>query len=251
MPKTRPIVMTIAGFDPSGGAGLLADIKTLEANKVYGLGVCSALTFQNAETFEAVNWVPLDQMVRQANLLMKTHSIDWIKVGLMENWTITVDLLREIKRKAPRAKVVLDPVMSASAGFDFHSEKDNGTFKSLIEELDFITPNWNEIQQLIPDKPAKEGAKILSKDVNVYLKGGHNPDAVGRDFLFTQEGKEYPFRAKKVSKYVKHGSGCVFASALTAFLARGFSPPKAGLKAKTYATRFLNSHPSLLGYHFR
>src|SRR5580658_4553791 len=83
-----PIVLTIAGFDPSGCAGILADIKTFEAHGVYGMAVCTANTLQTASQFEKANWIQQDEIIGQLNLLLRENSFEYVKIGLIENLEI-------------------------------------------------------------------------------------------------------------------------------------------------------------------
>ncbi len=89
----------------------------------------------------------------------------------------------------------------------------------------------------------------LSKYCNVFLKGGHSKEKQGRDYLYTTNGKVYPYRAKKISETGKHGSGCVLSSAITANLANGLSLQRSCLKGNDYVTKFLMSNKTVLGYH--
>src|ERR1700740_2722889 len=86
MVSKRLYVLSIAGFDPSGGAGILADIKTFESNKVYGLGVISGNTFQNDTEFKNVDWIPVEKIIGQIEILKKKFSFEYVKIGLMENF---------------------------------------------------------------------------------------------------------------------------------------------------------------------
>ena len=99
------------------------------------------------------------------------------------------------------------------------------------------------------EKDEKKASQDLSKFCNVFLKGGHNENDLGRDFLFTTEGKEFSFRAKQKVEVGKHGSGCVLSSAIITNLARGYKLHRACLRAKQYTAEFLNSNKNLLGYH--
>lgn len=250
MPYTRPYVYVIAGHDPSSGAGLTADLKTLEVNKVYGLSVCSGLTYQHESRFDAVDWVPLDRMLRGLEILAKKYPLDWVKIGIVEHVEVLQEIIEWIKTRNANTRIILDPVLKASAGTVFHSEDTFTRWRQIFEECHLITPNWEEIQQLFPGRDPVETARELGQSTIVYLKGGHHPEHPGRDLLFTGD-KEYVFRSRVREVQPKHGSGCVLASAITAQLARGYPLHKACLRAKRYTTRFLTSHPSLLGYHQR
>ena len=121
----RPYVLSIAGFDPSGGAGVLADVKTFEANKVYGFGVMSALTFQNDSEFEKVEWIPLEKIMEQISVLQKRFQFEYIKIGLIENLEVLNQLILNLKSNISNPKIIWDPILKATAGFDFHNEINN------------------------------------------------------------------------------------------------------------------------------
>lgn len=266
MHEKRPYVLSIAGFDPSGGAGITADIKTFEANKVYGLGICSALTFQNDENFEGVDWISFGNIIKQIDVLHKKYRIDWIKIGLIENFDVLEKLVLYLKEIFKDCKIIWDPILKASAGFSFHQNFEINKLEILAKNLFLITPNWDEIQKLYPGKEPLDGAKRLSKHCSVFLKGGHNIKTPGRDYLFlsdsinsssknhleTKNNKKinpFSFRPKKIIKHPKHGSGCVLSAAITANLAREYKLHKACLRSKNYITKFFLSSDSLLGFH--
>jgi hydroxymethylpyrimidine/phosphomethylpyrimidine kinase len=246
MSKERKKILTIAGFDPSGGAGLLADIKTIEANKCLGFAVCTANTIQNENEFVAPNWINEAEVFAQLDVLLKGHQFEYVKIGLIPSLAFLLKAITTLITQHSQPKIIWDPILSASAGFDFGY--DLSELKTILEAIYLLTPNWNEIKQLTDNVDAMEGAKTLSKFSNVYLKGGHNPDLKGKDYLFYEE-KIYPFNPKVKVLYEKHGSGCVFSSALTANLAIGFPIIKACLRSKSYMYKFLNSSPTLLGSH--
>ena len=264
MTKTRPYVLSIAGFDPSGGAGVLADVKTFEANKVYGFGVMSALTFQNDVEFEKVEWIPLEKIMEQITVLQKRFQFEYIKIGLIENLEILNQLILNLKSNISNPKIIWDPILKATAGFDFHNEINKKLLEEICKNSFLITPNFDEIKKLTDEKDEKKAAQDLSKFCNVFLKGGHKPlsnspqrgeSELGRDYLLLSPplrgGREglFSFRAKQKIEFGKHGSGCVLSSAITANLAKGFKLHRACLKAKQYTAGFLNSNKNLLGYH--
>lgn len=250
MPRNRPYVHIIAGHDPSSGAGLSADIKTLEANKVYGLSVCTALTWQHESKLDAVEWISVAKILSALEILVEKYPLQWIKIGIVENIEVLGEIVSWIKGRNPIAQIILDPVFTASVGKAFHEQVEQEKWLHVFSHCHLITPNWEEMQLLFPEDDPIYSARSLGEQVIVYLKGGHNPDDPGRDYLFTGK-KEYSFRPKGEHISPKHGSGCVLASAITANLARGYPLHKACLRAKGYTARFLSSHPSLLGYHNR
>ena len=263
--RTRPTVLTIAGYDPSAGAGILADIKTFESNKVYGIGVLSALTWQNESEFESVEWISAERIISQIEILLRKSEVEYVKVGLIENVETLKSVVHYLKNHNPKIRIVWDPILKASAGFDFHQNSNLKAWQDLLPHLYLIIPNWQEIAWLSGGKEGLEAAKELAQHCNVFLKGGHNSEKLGYDYLvvtrqssvISQEpshNTQYDirtttFRPKAKNVAPKHGSGCVLSSALTAFLARGFRDQKACLLAKEYVTRFLQSNPTLLGFH--
>ena len=249
MSPVRKYVLSIAGFDPSGGAGVLADIKTFESNKVYGLGVISANTFQNDEEFNKVDWVPVDKIIEQIDILKKRFEFEYVKIGLVENLEVLNILVSSLRSQVSSLKIVWDPILKASAGFEFHKEVNKALSENICRELYLITPNMPEALQLGIHTEATENAKHLSQFCNVFLKGGHAEKKVGYDTLFLKEGKQFSFRPKIKDVFSKHGSGCVLSSAITANLAKGEDLHRACLKAKQYTEKVLNSNKTLLGFH--
>lgn len=248
MSKKRPYALSIAGFDPSGGAGVTADLKTFEAHKVQGLGVCTAITYQNDREFDGLEWLPKEQIQAQLNVLLRQFKVDVAKIGLIQNLDTLLAVASQLKQHNPNIRLIWDPILRASAGFTFHGKLLPEEVEQVCQQLFLITPNWVEMEQLVPDAPAPEGAKQLSKSCHVLLKGGHNEQQKGRDFLYAGE-KVLSFRPKRVAQYGKHGSGCVLSAALTALLAAEYPLQKACLKAKNYVTRYLESSNTLLGHH--
>ena len=251
--KTRPTVLSIAGFDPSGGAGILSDVKTFEQNKTLGLGVISANTWQNESEFENVEWVSVEKILNQIEILFRKSKIDFVKIGLVQNAQSLLEITSFLKSKNPNIKIIWDPILKASTGFDFHSDSAKSDWLKVFENVYFITPNWNEALWLSGVEEGLKAGLELSKYTNVCLKGGHNPEKPGYDYIFTQGFQTSTFtcsfRPKGKNISPKHGSGCVFSSALTALMARGFPLKKAMLLAKEYVTRYLTSNTGLLGYH--
>ncbi|HXU28196.1 MAG TPA: hydroxymethylpyrimidine/phosphomethylpyrimidine kinase [Bacteroidia bacterium] len=249
MVSKRLYVLSIAGFDPSGGAGVLADVKTFESNKVYGLGVISANTFQNDTEFKSVDWISAEKIIEQITILQKRFEFEYVKIGLIENLATLDKIVSYLISKTPTVKIIWDPILKASAGFEFHKQVDSVLLEKICKQLYIITPNVPEALSLGSFKDATENAKHISKYCHVFLKGGHAEKKVGYDTLFLKEGKQFSFRPKTKNIFPKHGSGCVLSSALTANLAKGEDLQRACLKAKQYTERILSSNKILLGYH--
>lgn len=241
----RPYVLSIAGFDPSAGAGLLADIKTFEQQQVYGLSVCTALTIQNDIHFKAVHWTKEADILAQIHILKERFDIKAVKIGLIENWAILQSIIQAFQDKV----IVFDPILRASAGFDFHSNKAFQELIAVLKNINLITPNREEIIQLVPNKTPTEAASLLSQYCPTLLKGGHHEERLGEDELWVNGEQLALFKAGKIALRGKHGSGCVLSSAIAARLAKGEDIVTACREGKAYIEDFLGSNGTLLGYH--
>lgn len=243
----RPYVLSIAGLDPSAGAGILSDIKTFEALKTYGFGVCSALTVQNDKEFISNEWCSLEFILNQIKAFEK-FDIKAAKIGIMPSIEITLNICAYLKSSFPSIKIVLDPIWKASAGFRFQEFTDAILFEKLMKCIDVITPNALEMVYLQEISNDLFTPEYLSKLCIVYLKGGHNEQDLGTDIIYF---KDEIFKIKPLANFKnqKHGSGCVLSSAITANLALGRPYKEAFQNAKSYIEAFLNSNDTLLGYH--
>lgn len=244
----RPYVLSLAGLDPSGGAGLLADIKTFEALGVYGLGACTALTVQTDNRFIGVEWQSAAQIIAQAQPLLETYRVSYCKIGIVKDADTLLQVITTLSTIRPGIRVVLDPVLKASAGFTFHNTEQLHTWKEVLQHVYLLTPNYNEALLLTGLSDGAAAATTLLQYCAVLLKGGHRPGAEGLDTLYTNRSiTNIP--AGRRSVFPKHGSGCVLSAAITAQLAAGSSLPVACITAKKYTENFLASNSSLLGYH--
>ncbi len=246
--EDRPCVLTIAGFDPSAGAGILADIKTFEINKVYGQAVSTSLTYQNEKEFVAVDWVSGQDILRQTDILFRTRTFEWIKIGLVQHLDVLEIIIKHLTELRPDCKIIWDPILKASAGFTFHESTDWDQLVRILSRLYLITPNLNEIRILVPGRDDLTAARELSHFCNVMLKGGHSMDKA-TDLLIEVSGRESFFKGARLP-YEKHGTGCVFSAAILTNLAKGYELGDACREAKEYVTDYIRSHESLLGFHY-
>ncbi len=246
MKKVNQYLLTIAGFDPTGGAGILADIKTFEQNKCVGMAVQTANTVQTENTFTAVNWVDDAIIFNQLNSLLKQYQFNFVKIGLIKDLVLLEKIVDRCLEANPDTKIIWDPVLKASAGFDFNH--DLSILNQILPKLYLITPNWNEIKSLTGNEDAMSAAKTLSQYVKVLLKGGHNLTAPGKDYWLDNSSIK-TFNPKPARFHEKHGSGCVLSAAVLANLSKGYSVQKSVLRSKRYIEGFLSSHPSLIGKH--
>lgn len=250
MTQTRPFVLSIAGFDPSGGAGILADIKTFEVHQTGGLGICTCITFQNENEFDGLEWLTFQAIQKQLDLLLRKYDIGVIKIGLIESFSVLNRLLDELLKINPNARIIWDPILRASAGYEFHANADQSLLFDILRKVFLVTPNLPEAQVLAADgKDALTCAAALSKYCNAYLKGGHSSTTDADDFLF-MGSEHYRIEGKKIAHGEKHGSGCVLSAAIAANLAQGMPLRQSCEHAKSYMNHFLQSSKTLLGYHY-
>lgn len=246
----RPYALTLAGFDPSGGAGLLADCKTFEQLGVYGLSACTAFTVQNDMAFERVVWTAGADLHDQLRVLLTRFPVRWAKIGLVESLAELPELLRELRQWQPALGVVWDPVLQASAGFEFHAGPSPELVAAVCTGLALLTPNRPEMRRLWPAAAtAEEAAMAVSAFCPVLLKGGHANGPEATDVLYQQGRAVATFSAPRLPHGEKHGSGCVLSAAITAGLARGLALPEACRVGKAYTARVLASNDTRLGYH--
>jgi len=244
--KKRPYILSIAGFDPSGGAGLVADCKTFEALKCQGLSVCTANTIQTDTKFIDCIWIDLEIIKTQITTLFSRFQIDVVKIGIIENWETLSQVIDLLILNNPEIKIIVDPVLSATADFNFQTNFNTELFSSILEKIYVLTPNYNEIQKLYPELNIEQTIKQISSKTNLYLKGGHNEAEKGKDYLYTKKNQIYSTNPKHIS-YPKHGSGCVLSSAIASYLSLGFPLLKSTFKAKRFTEKYLGSNKELLG----
>ena len=237
-----PIVLTIAGFDPSAGAGVAADLKTIAAHHCYGVAAVTALTVQSTQGVKSVHDTPAAELRGQLDALLEDIKISAVKIGMMGHRGNAV-VIGEFLDRAAVPHVVLDPVMkSTSREADLI---DSGGIKYIAEELlkraTVVTPNIAEAEVLtgltIKDPAGMEEAarKIVEGGARaVVVKGGHMEKAI--DVLF--DGTEVlRFGGDHLKSENTHGSGCTFASAIASQLACGRPLREAVLLAKAYVTK--------------
>ncbi len=244
-------MLSIAGFDPSGGAGILADVKTFESFGVYGLGVLSANTIQHEERFEEIEWVHPEWIKKQISILYEKHPFIFVKIGVVQNLSLLKEILNYLISLSVEIKIVWDPVISSSSGFQFWEVEEQKLLDEVLEKVFLLTPNMQEIVYL---SGTDNEEKLLNwmavkRTGAILLKGGHREGDSRNDILLdgqhihVMKGDPYPGAEK-------HGSGCVLSAAITALLANGFGIHDACIQAKQYIHQFLLSNQGLLGYHY-
>jgi hydroxymethylpyrimidine/phosphomethylpyrimidine kinase len=245
----RPIVLSIAGLDPSGGAGLLADAKTFERHKVYGLGVCTAQTLQTESEFMSIRWEKPQDILAAVEKMLMHYEVKAVKIGIAENINVLQKIVSCIYSANKELKIIVDPIIKTGTGFRFWNNGiEKGKLNELLSMIYLLTPNFHEIKELYPELDERDAAEELSRYCNVLLKGGHNTSEPATDYLF-MKGEAERIIPESVTIYSKHGSGCVLSSAITANLALGFDLIASCKLAKKYIEEFLASNETLLGYH--
>lgn len=246
----RPFVLSIAGYDPSAGAGLAADLKTMEMAGAYGLGVCTALTFQDENRFIGLEWVEWANLEKQLAPLAETYPIKAVKIGLVQNLDSLEKILAYVAANFPKAFTVWDPILKASAGFEFHGDLEMAKLHALLPQIGLLTPNRPEALQLCPQASgAENAAEILSRYCPVLLKGGHSESDRAVDILFKGENR-IMFESARLKGFAKHGTGCCLSSAVAARIALGDPLPDACDWAKNYVRELIGSNTGGLAYHY-
>jgi hydroxymethylpyrimidine/phosphomethylpyrimidine kinase len=231
--------LTIAGSDPTGGAGLQADLKVFKAFQVYGLSVVSAVTAQNTEGVDSVFPVDRDSLEKQLRVLLSDIRPDSVKIGLVYSRSV-VKAISEILLEFPLRNLVIDPVTVSSSGMSLVAE---GTLDLMRERLfsssKIITPNIYEASVLtgvsIEDVNGMEKAARILKETGpdvVIITGGHLEE-IAVDLYY--DGDFHKIEGEKIrGEY--HGTGCVFSAALTALLALETVPLEAARRSKEFVT---------------
>lgn len=229
MSNDRPAVaLTIAGSDPSGGAGIQADLKTFTALGVYGASVITALTAQNTRGVTGVFKVPVDFISAQFNAVASDLSVGAVKTGMLADQE-TVTRVAALLQPVRFGPLIVDPVMVATSGDLLLSEDAIQTLRvQLLPLADLVTPNLSEAAKLLEideaeavDDMARQGRALLALGCRaVLLKGGHGESSDAIDVL-VEKDRVTPFARPRIATRNTHGTGCTLAAAITAALADG------------------------------
>lgn len=246
---TKPLILTIAGFDPCGGAGILADVKTAEFNGCMGMAVITANTIQTEDEFFSVGWVDENQILNQLEELLKKYTFSAVKIGIVESFEVLSNIVKTVRKFQPSVFIVWDTVLTASSGFDFVLNIQLEELIVVLKSVNLITPNANEVLKLTLEKEELAGAKWLSQFTYVLLKGGHRESKLGVDTLFINDEVSDLFPSEILNLTPKHGSGCMLSSALASNIAGGKSVLEACELAKIFIEKQLSSNQTLLAYY--
>lgn len=242
-----PNALSIAGLDPSGGAGILADVKAMSALGAYGCAVLAALTAQNTQGVTAIAPVDPDFVGKQIDALYADLQIDAVKIGMLGQALVTRMVADKLEQYTPE-HVVLDPVMVAKSG-DMLLERSALSMlrEGLLPLTTILTPNLPEAAVLLEDRPAetlREMRRVAEKIREllshrgqrwVLLKGGHLPGSETIDLLHDGDQMiELP--GNRIPTRNTHGTGCTLSAALAALLPQCQDTPEAARRAKAYIT---------------
>ena len=234
-------VLSIAGSDPSGGAGIQADLKTFQALGVRGMAAITSLTAQNQhEVFGVLN-TPPEFITAQLEAVFKAHKVDAIKIGMLGNVPAIDVVASQING---RKNIVLDTVMVATSGGLLLERDAIGALKKLILLADIITPNLPEAAALLGamDTPKNMARGLLDLGARaVLVKGGHGTGDNCDDVFADRDGDIEVFSAPRLAIENAHGTGCTLSSAIAVFLANGENMRDACKSAKDYITRAIKN----------
>lgn len=246
MAEKPPVVLTIAGFDPSSGAGVTADIKTIAAHGCYGVACITALTVQSTAGTRRVETLDPTVVTDTLEELAADIPISAVHIGMLGTAKVAKAVAEFLGQRSGRAKlanVVLDPVLKSSSGADL---LDAAGVKVLVERLiplaDVITPNVDEAAALtglkVGDLDEMRAAATRLHEMGaaaVVITGGHLEKAIDLLSFRTKDGVgEEIFKAERLQSQSTHGTGCAFATAMACHLALGRGLAEAALLAKTY-----------------
>jgi hydroxymethylpyrimidine/phosphomethylpyrimidine kinase len=246
-----PVVLTIAGFDPSGGAGILADVKTIAAMGGFGVAAVTSLTFQNTVGVFGVAHQSRGTVRRQIEPLLEDFQIAAVKIGMLP----TAEIIGEVAgliRERLLVPLVVDPVIRSTSGYDLIDDR---ALAALVEALlplaTVVTPNAAEAERLTGirvsslDAMQEAAAAIRAMGARaVLVKGGDVMTETATDLLFDDDGVRV-FAGERVISSSTHGTGCTLATAVATLLARGHSLAAAVEQAKRYVVEAIRHAPSL------
>lgn len=228
------IVMSIAGVDPSGGAGIIADIKTFQALGVYGTGIVTALTAQNPQKMYSLKAIETSYVEEQIDAILDTYNVEYIKTGML----YSTDIIKSVSKKIREynLKAVVDPVMVSTSGGELaKNDLSQNLLKYLLPKAILTTPNVSEAEKLTNikitnEEEAKKACEKLGKTCNNIITGGH----LNGINTINIDGTTSIFKQKLLKTDNLHGSGCNFSAAIVSYLSQKNDLKTSILKASDY-----------------
>lgn len=250
MTKSKiPCVVSIAGTDPSGGAGVQADIKAISATGSYAASIITALVAQNTQGVQAILEIPADFVKQQFDSVFSDLEVQAVKIGMLHDARI-IDIVFSELNQLKIKHVVFDPVMVAKGGAVLLDLDTIALLKQrLVGSVTLITPNLYEAEHLI-GRPISTSSEMTiaaaelgqALRLNVLIKGGHLNGKQSSDVLYIQQSTQHHwFHAERIQTKNTHGTGCTLSSAIASYLAQEYPIGEAISRAKTYLTQALQS----------
>ena len=245
-----PVALTIAGTDPSGGAGIMADLKSFQARDVYGMAVITSLVAQNTRGVQLIEHVSSEMLKAQLESVFSDILPQAVKTGMLATTEIMEIIQPYLKRLD--CPYVLDPVMVATSGDTLIDTSARQYLKTnLLPLATIITPNLPEAEEIVgfsikDQEDMQKAGRLILKEFgpqSVVIKGGHL-EGGAKDFLFTKD-EEFVWESPRIQTCHTHGTGCTFAAVITAELAKGKTLYQAVDKAKAFITRAIQDAPGL------
>ncbi len=251
--KTYPIVLTIAGSDSSGGAGIQADLKTMSAIGVFGTSAITAITAQNTCGVRAIQGINPEIVKGQIEAVLDDLPCHSIKLGMLFSREI-IEVIADCLSRYPLRHIVLDPVMVSTSGCRLIEEEAIEAVKSLLlPQATLITPNIPEAEILggcpiSNEEDMERAAKqmLLTGCQAVLIKGGHFTGEDSTDLLFCPGCEPTRYTTSRIATRNTHGTGCTFSSAIASYLALGLALPDAIAAAKEYLTQALQAGANVM-----
>ena len=246
--------LSIAGSDPSGGAGIQADLKVFSAHNVYGMAAITALTAQNTTGVSAIHTPSADFVAEQIRMVFSDIRVDAVKIGMIANAEIAeavASTLNEVKA----TNIVLDPVMIAKGGAPLLAEEAMGCMRDMLVPIaDILTPNLPEAAALLGEAEAgnREDMRRQAKALqglganNIYLKGGHFTSDESPDLMLTPQAEHW-LESRRIDTKNTHGTGCTLASSIATGLGQGLALEAAVERGLGYVRRAIEKANSSLG----
>lgn len=243
-----PEILSVAGHDPSGGAGITSDVLTAFSLGIRCRTIVSTLTIQSENVFRGA--LPIDSSTLQDNCEINLSQIRWAKIGMMPSLQEVEQIASELRKRGVRF-IVWDPIVSASKsevpGLDY---KDVGLISRILSEIDLVTPNRNECSQLFGTTDRESLMEIARRtQCSFLLKGGHSSDSptLSTDLLILPQAETYSFSVPRRGGEM-HGTGCMLSTLILSWMAHGYSLLAACQKAQQRISRWMQNDQLLCNY---
>lgn len=235
---SQPRILSIAGSDSGGGAGIQADIRTITNLGGHAMTAVTAVTAQNSAGVSAVDVMTPDLVLAQIWAVMDDFGADAIKIGMLGSPEI-INAVAGFLKSVGTIPVVLDPVMVATSGASLADDRTIAAFVKIIPHATLITPNLDEMERL------GGIAAISGFDVPFLVKGGHDEGNILTDRLIDRNGEQARWQAERIDTRHDHGTGCTLSAAIATYLAKGHDLQQAIAEARDYVRDSLRAAPGL------